>query len=96
MARTPTKPKAPRKAAQPQVTPAARKAGSDADREMRALDNAARRVPVWQVSAVSALMVLSETAGVTAADRIKLVLGQVPDAVIHAAKMHRRGQWKPL
>lgn len=83
MARTPTK---------------AAKPAADRDREKRALDNAARRVPVWQVSVTSALLALIEAESTPdeLAAKIKRALDQVPAAVIRAGQMNRRGQWKPL
>ena len=86
-----TKPR--KQPAVPEATPAR---PADRDRDRRALDYAARRVPVWQVSAVTALLRLSEQSGVEWADRLKLVLAQVPPPVLRAAKLHRQGKWKPL
>jgi hypothetical protein len=81
---------APTKAPPPQ--------SADRDRERRSLEFAARRVPVWHVSAVTLLMRLRDRSPGDEAERtaIERALAQVPPAVQRAAELNMRGEWKPL
>lgn len=73
---------------------------ADRDREKRALDFAARRVPVWQVSTVTILRRIYDARPVGGDDlatftAIRAALEQVPPEVTRAAELHMRGEWKP-